>query len=350
MHAAPTQPEPANGRRAARQQASVGKAPGKASKAPVRTSSPSKAPARTASLGASASAPHAAAPTVQTLPLASRGLSRADLRTWESRDRMLAARSYHNEWTVRHKQRSVTDMATLCSSADAIAENARRARGGDARIDRRKEEALREIAERGLLKAYEADGVEMGEQRVVGEGGVKVRVGRLGVADPHPHPHPRPHQWLNSNPNPNPKPNTKRNPKPNPEPNPNPDVQGAREANLRRLKKMAEHFPSGVDQAELQSEGGEEALAPRVVASDHWSTPAPAGQQELEEWRRARMEETADMLNWRQAAAEKVSAEVARTALLARQRLEQQQALKAARVQEKQAAIKAAKEAGVLPP
>ena len=127
-------------------------------------------------------------------------------------------------------------------------------------------------------------------------------------------------------------------------------MQGAREANLRRLKKMAEHFPSGVDQAELQSEGGEEALAPRVVASDHWSTPAPAGQHELEEWRRARMEETADMLNWRQAAAEKVSAEVARTALLARQRLEQQQALKAARIQEKQAAIKAAKEAGVLPP
>ena len=184
MHAAPAQPEPANGRRAARQQASVGKAPGKAS----------KAPARTASLGASASAPHAAAPTVQTLPLASRGLSRADLRTWESRDRMLAARSYHNEWTVRHKQRSVTDMATLCSSADAIAENARRARGGDARVDRRKEEALREIAERGLLKAYEADGVEMGEHRVVGQGGVKVRVVRLGVADPHPHPHPRPHQ------------------------------------------------------------------------------------------------------------------------------------------------------------
>ena len=183
MHAAPTQPEPANGRRAARQQASVGKAPGKApGVAPAR-----KAPARTASLGPSASAPHAAAPhaaapTVQTLPLASRGLSRADLRTWESRERMLAARSYHNEWTVRHKQRSVSDMATLCSSADAIAENARRARGGDARVDRRKEEALREIAERGLLKAYEADGVEMGEQRVVGQGGVKVRVVRVRAA------------------------------------------------------------------------------------------------------------------------------------------------------------------------
>ena len=43
-----------------------------------------------------------AAPTSQTMPLASRGLSRADLRTWESRDHMLAAKSYHNEWTVLH--------------------------------------------------------------------------------------------------------------------------------------------------------------------------------------------------------------------------------------------------------
>ena len=89
----------------------------------------------------------------------------------------------------------VRTMAVLgFTTTEAIAENARRARGGDARIDRRKEEALREIAERGLLKAYEADGVEMGEHRVVGQGGVKVRVVRVRVADPHPHPHPRPHQ------------------------------------------------------------------------------------------------------------------------------------------------------------
>jgi len=39
---------------------------------------------------------------------------------------------------VRHKQRSVTDMAALMPAAAAIGENARRARGGDARIDRRK--------------------------------------------------------------------------------------------------------------------------------------------------------------------------------------------------------------------
>ena len=115
LHAstAPTQREPAKGVRAARRQASVGKASGKpsgkpsASKAPMSKASMSKASVRTATLGASASAPlaaapHAAAPTLQTLPLASRGLSRADLRTWESRDHMLAAKSYHNEWTVLH--------------------------------------------------------------------------------------------------------------------------------------------------------------------------------------------------------------------------------------------------------
>ena len=120
LHAstAPTQREPAKGVRAARRQASVGKASGKPSgkpsaiKAPMSKASMSKASVRTATLGASASAPlaaaphaaapHAAAPTLQTLPLASRGLSRADLRTWESRDHMLAAKSYHNEWTVLH--------------------------------------------------------------------------------------------------------------------------------------------------------------------------------------------------------------------------------------------------------
>ena len=53
-------------------------------------------------------------------------------------------------------------------------------------------------------------------------------------------------------------------------------------------------------QAQLQGEGGEEALAPRQVASDHWSTPAPAGQLELEEWKRARVEQTAGMLGQRQ--------------------------------------------------
>ena len=132
-------------------------------------------------------------------------------------------------------------------------------------------------------------------------------------------------------------------------------------------------------QAQLQSEGGEEALAPRQVASDHWSTPAPAGQLELEEWKRARVEQTAGMLGQRQvaaqeilhirlltcslanllacplaclptyllthlrvyslthvslqAAAEKVSADVARTAVLARRRLEQEQVRKATRLQ-----------------
>ena len=133
-------------------------------------------------------------------------------------------------------------------------------------------------------------------------------------------------------------------------------------------------------QAQLQSEGGEEALAPRQVASDHWSTPAPAGQLELEEWKRARVEQTAGMLGQRQvaaqeilhirlltcslanllayplacllptyllphlciyslthvslqAAAEKVSADVARTAVLARRRLEQEQVREATRLQ-----------------
>ena len=156
------------------------------------------------------------------------------------------------------------------------------------------------------------------------------------------------------------------------------------QANLRRLKKMAEHFPSGVDQARLQGEGGEVALAPRQVATDHWSTPASASRQvcthsrrrdcslrsppwlqargtpighthalfsrnghsaprgsqpllhaavrsrgcipwctrlqELAEWRRARTEQTAVLLGQRQAAAERVSADVARAAVLARRR------------------------------
>jgi hypothetical protein len=43
-------------------------------------------------------------------------------------------------------------------------------------------------------------------------------------------------------------------------------------------------------------------LAPRQVASDHWSTPAPAGQQELDEWKRARIEQTAGMMGQRQVA------------------------------------------------
>ena len=123
-------------------------------------------------------------------------------------------------------------------------------------------------------------------------------------------------------------------------------------------------------QAELQCEGGEEMLAPRQVASDHWSTPAPAGQQELDEWKRARIEQTAGMMGQRQVAfygrsciparllmcllahlriyspthvsayhllhylqaeAEKISADVARTAVLSRQRHEEQKVRKATR-------------------
>jgi len=61
------------------------------------------------------------------------------------------------------------------------------------------------------------------------------------------------------------------------------------------------------------------------------------------------IEQTTGMLGQRQAAAEKISADVARTAMLARRRHEQQQVLKATRIQEKQAAKEAA-QASALPP
>ena len=209
LHAAPTQRGPSEGLSTTESKASVHKASvrkASVSEASVRTSMQnvlSASGARSSLVISSqawgeGSAPHATT-AMQTLPLASRGLSRADLRTWESRDRMLSAKSYHNEWTVlhsltsscspcspaipflttltslassahptpspshpiaptyvrqqqqlhpltfrytslqvRHKQRSVADMAALLPAAAAIGENARRARGGDARIDRRK--------------------------------------------------------------------------------------------------------------------------------------------------------------------------------------------------------------------